>query len=684
METKESPAYIADRLWRAYTPYQRGRNTVDDLSSMLAILLLADFVEAGDEEFREQWERAVRDAGEGLSPLADLRAMMRAAGRRDGFPVPSLRHAEFGFLSGGGPGDAGWMTAFLAVWTTHPGLTRAGFPEICAALLERHVQQSTFASGEYHTPRAVARLVTALAAPRPGHRVLDPACGSGSLLAGTVGTVAGSGRVDGALVEAYATDRGNVWLATMNLAAHGVDRPVVGTSDPVSLSSGQGHGLADRVLSNPPFNQPFKGLSTVSWPFGQPPGSNANFAWLQGAWGRLSEQGMALVIMPARAAWSDGPEAAIRTRMVEGRAILGVIALPAQLFFHTSVPVHIWVLARDAASQLPPGQENSVLFIDAGRLGTQAPRQPRVLSEDETARIGGRFHAWLRSPYTNGDEPGFSRAVAREEILEKGGSLDPRRYIPVEQELSSSAQDLGQACQELERLHRATSDTHLDLLDGLATSARVSRRGVEIPSLSLQEIVDGEVAEGSKPGRLLAGPSGSLIRAEHYVEGDGVPVVMPKDLAGGGFDAENIKRISPEQADHLARFRLECGDVVIARRGELGRCGVVRPEQHGWICGTGCFVLRPPAELDAEYFAAYLRSAKARVWLDVHSTGSLTMKTISLPVLGELPVVLPDRGVQREIAEGMRRLDRHESLLRAQLELTRRMRRDAVNAFFDV
>ncbi|MFB4193922.1 N-6 DNA methylase [Streptomyces carpaticus] len=654
---------------------------------MLAILLLADFVEAGDEEFREQWERAVRDAGKGLSPLADLRAMMRAAGRRGGFPVPSLRHAEFGFLSGGGPGDAGWMTAFLAVWTTHPGLTRAGLPEICAALLERHVQQSTFASGEYHTPRAVARLVTALAAPRPGHRVLDPACGSGSLLAGTVGTVAGSGRVDGALVEAYATDRGNVWLATMNLAAHGVDRPVVGTSDPVSLSSSREHGLADRVLSNPPFNQPLKGVGTVDWPFGPPPASNANFAWLQAAWRRLSEQGLAFVIMPSRAAWSDGSEAMIRTGMVKGGALLGIIALPAQLFFHTSVPVHIWVLARDSCAQLPRGREDSVLFIDAGRLGTQTPRQPRVLSEEETARISGRFHEWLRSPYAIADEPGFSRAVAREEILENGGSLDPRRYVPVERELSSSARDLGHTLEELERLHGATSDTYHGLLGGLAMSEQVSRRGLEIPSLPLQEIVDGKAAErfgGSEPGCLIAGPSGSIIRAEHYVEGYGVPVVMPKDLAGGGFLEEMVKRISPEQAEHLGRFRLQYGDVVIARRGELGRCAVVRQEQHGWICGTGCFVLRPPAELDAEYFAAYLRSARARAWLNAHSTGSLTMKTISLPVLGKLPVVLPDHGVQRQIAEGMRRLDRHEGLLRDQLELTRRIRRDAVNAFFDV
>ncbi|WDO07086.1 hypothetical protein ME763_16215 [Streptomyces murinus] len=96
----------------------------------------------------------------------------------------------------------------------------------------------------------------------------------------------------------------------------------------------------------------------------------------------------------------------------------------------------------------------------------------------------------------------------------------------------------------------------------------------------------------------------SLLRL--FAEGVGVPVVMPKDLTGSGFNMASIRYIAEQQAEGLNRFRLRRGDVVLARRGELGRCAVVREEQQGWICGTGCFVLRPPAELNADYFAAYL------------------------------------------------------------------------------
>lgn len=184
----------------------------------------------------------------------------------------------------------------------------------------------------------------------------------------------------------------------------------------------------------------------------------------------------------------------------------------------------------------------------------------------------------------------------------------------------------------------------------------------------------------STPGLLLAGPSGSLIRAEAYVDAaDGVPVVMPKDLTNIGFSMTNIRYIAERQAESLERFRLHRGDIVLARRGELGRCAVVREEQQGWVCGTGCFLLRPPAALDADYLAAYLRSPEARKWLEARSTGSMTMKTISLNVLGNLPILVPDHETQRAIAGVMARLNEHERLLQEQLALTQTIRRDAVH-----
>lgn len=686
METKSNAAEVVDRLWRAYAPYQRGRNTFGDLTSMLAILVLAAFVESVGEpkdEFVKRWARAVAEARIGLSPLMDLRAAMASASRHRHFPALDLRNLDVGLLDGDEEsGDVPWAAAFLTALNQRPSLAKAGLAEVCELLLERHVQESTFSAGEFYTPRTVARLLIESASPQPGDRILDPACGSGGLLAAAAQWIAESGRVDEATFEAYATDRSNPRLAMMNLAIHGVDQPVVGASDPVSLFQRRGDGLADRVLSNPPFNQRIEDIGIVDWPFGQPPESNANFAWLQLAWSRLSKNGTAAMIMPQGAAWSNGRQAEIRTRMIAGGALLAIIALPPNLFYDTSIPVHIWVLARDKSRQLPVDEANAVLFIDAGQLGMQAPRQPRVLTADDIERISSRLHAWRRSPRATPDEPGFSRSVTHEEIVENDGSLDPRLYVDVEQERPTTAADMSRMLDELDRHDEATSSSAVDLRKSFSVCERLTRSGIEPPRVTLRSVVNGTaegVFENSTPGLLLAGPSGSLVRVEDYVAGGGVPVVMPKDLTGNGFSVASIRYITEQQAEHLQRFRLHRGDVVLARRGELGRCAVVREEQQGWVCGTGCFVLRPPTELNADYFAAYLRSPEARKWLESHSTGSMTMKTISLNVLGELPVVLPDLGTQQAIAGAMTRLDEHERLLREQLALTQKIRSDALN-----
>lgn len=686
MATESHAAAVVDRLWRAYAPYQRGRNTFGDLTSMLAILMLAGFVEAvgePEDEFVKRWTRAVAEARIGLSPLMDLNAAMAGASRHRHFPALDLRNLEVGLLIGDEESDdVPWAAAFLTALSQPPTLAEAGSAEVCELLLERHVQESTFSAGEFYTPRTVARLLVESASPRPGDRILDPACGSGGLLAAAAQRIAESGHADGATFEAYATDRSNPRLAMMNLAIHGVDQPVVGASDPVSLIQRRSSGLADLVLSNPPFNQRVEDIGIVDWPFGRPPESNANFAWLQLAWSRLSEAGTAAMIMPQGAAWSNGRQAEIRKRMIAAGAVLAIVALPPHLFYGTSVPVHIWMLARDKSRQLPPGDANDVLFIDASRLGTQAPRQPRVLSAEDIERISRRIHAWQRSPRATPEEPGFSRSVAHEEILENDGSLDPRLYIAAEQVRPATAPDLSLVLDELERHAEATSSSGVGLRKSFSMCERLTHSGIQPPRVPLRSVVDGTaegVFENASPGVLLAGPSGSLIRADDYVEGAGVPVVMPKDLTGSGFNVASIRYIAEQQAEGLNRFRLRRGDVVLARRGELGRCAVVREEQQGWICGTGCFVLRPPAELNADYFAAYLRSPEAREWLEAHSTGSLTMKTISLNVLGELPVVLPDLGTQQAIAGAMARLDEHERLLREQLALTRQIHDDALN-----
>ncbi|WP_196814700.1 type I restriction-modification system subunit M/S [Nocardia sp. BMG111209] len=678
IDTRYTASDVAERIWRAYAPFQQGRDTRDDLVSMFAVMVLARFVQtqAGgpQDESRNRWARAVAEARRGASPLADLQAAMRIADLPVGLADtgPFARHDK-DRLNSRGFDDSPWLAPFLTALAVDPAVDEAVLAEVAALLIERYFRESPSTAGEYYTPREVVRLVVDMAALQRDDRILDPACGTGGILAAAARQIAVPGRMGGESFEAHAADRSNIQLATLNLALHGVDLPSVVPTDLAAMFQRPSSALFDRVLSNPPFNQRLGRTDLGAWSFGPPPESSARFAWLQLAWNRLSENGIATIIMPSAAAWSSSAaEEAIRRRMVTHGAVLAIIALPPNLFHQTSIPVHVWILAKDKARHLPAEDRDRILFIDAGEFGTQLPRQPRILAVAETERISSHFRQWLQSPRTNAGKPNFSRSITHKEILENGGNLDPRRYVRDVQGMTPEAQDFSRILDDLGSRDRTLSQSILDLRDTFDDFDQLKPASLENSRVPLSEIWN------PKAKQLLAGPSGSLVRAEEYVDTEGIPVVMPKDLTDAGFNTANIRYIAAGHAAKLERFRLRRDDIVLARRGEMGRCAVVGPEQDGWVCGTGCFLLRATDKVNSDYMAAYLRSPSARDWLESRSTGSMNMKTISLNTIGDLPLVLPNLDTQRAIAAVAKQLDSTEQLLREQLEKTREIRHDAV------
>ncbi|GAB1327864.1 N-6 DNA methylase [Streptomyces sennicomposti] len=673
-EAADPAAEVAERLWRAYAPYRRGRGTAGDLDAMLAILVLAAFAEAEgrpEGDFVKRWKRASAEAAAGFSPVTDLRGALQEAARHPGFPL--LWSADLDL--GSGPDDGAWMTAFVAELDRGPGFREVAVADVCELLLQRHATEGALPGGEFYTPRGVADLLVDLVDPRSGDRIMDPACGVGSVLAAAARHLAERGSVGDNSFEAYAVDRSNVRPAMLNLALHGVSVPQVELADPATLLRDRNLGRVDRVLSNPPFNQQIDGWGSRQ--FVAPPESSANFAWLQLAWSQLREGGIAAVVMPARAAWAGGAEARIRREMVALGAVLAVIALPAHLFAGTNIAVHVWVLGRGRRSR-PAHRSDSVILVDARSVGGRSSERPRVLSGVDIDRIADRFRLWFGTS-EEVDEPGFSRSIPYAELIENAGNLDPRTYLRTESGPGEAA-DLSAMLADFERRNRETSELGAELAQIVGAQDQLVQDGIRCQNLLLKDVMSGGATAGGRPVRLLAGPSGSLVRARDYVEAGGVPVVMPKDISGIGFIEDGIKCISEQHAERLDRFRLNRGDIVVARRGDLGRCAVVGEEQQGWVCGTGCFVITPPSTVDSHYLAAFLRSPGAREWLDTHSTGSLALRTISLEVLGMLPVALPDLDTQRSIGEAMTSFDAHERRLLEQLATTRDIRSKALNS----
>jgi type I restriction enzyme S subunit len=156
-------------------------------------------------------------------------------------------------------------------------------------------------------------------------------------------------------------------------------------------------------------------------------------------------------------------------------------------------------------------------------------------------------------------------------------------------------------------------------------------------------------------GGLQTGPFGGQLHADEYVA-DGVPVVMPQDIIAGEISTEHIARASEEKAASLAPHRLRTGDLVFARRGDIGRVGIARDRETGWLCGTGCLRARPSERVSPVYLHYAVRRASSIAWLNIHAVGQ-TMLNLNTSILGQLPADVPPLPEQRAIAAVLDTID---------------------------
>jgi type I restriction enzyme M protein len=288
--------------------------------------------------------------------------------------------------------------------------------------------------GEFYTPRSVTRLLVEMLEPFEG-RVLDPACGSGGLFVQSAEFVeAHGGRARQISLLGQENNHATWRIARMNLAIHGLGGDLkLGDS----LLDDKFPGVrADFVLANPPFNMKKWGASAVAgdarWTYGEPPDSNANYAWIQHFIHHLAPDGRAGFVMANGSLTTNTRgEGEIRRRIVESDLVDCVVVLPGQLFFTTGIPVCLWFVDRNKASKDERDRRGETLFIDARTLGSKISRTQIELSEDEIARITGAYHAWRGQPdaVEYGDEPGFCKTATLDEIASAGFALTPGRYV---------------------------------------------------------------------------------------------------------------------------------------------------------------------------------------------------------------------------------------------------------------
>jgi type I restriction enzyme S subunit len=157
-------------------------------------------------------------------------------------------------------------------------------------------------------------------------------------------------------------------------------------------------------------------------------------------------------------------------------------------------------------------------------------------------------------------------------------------------------------------------------------------------------------------GGVQTGPFGSQLHASDYVA-EGIPSIMPQNIGDNRIIRDGIARITTEDAERLERYRVRTGDIVYSRRGDVERRALVRSEEDGWLCGTGCLRVRfGSSDVDSAFASFYLGDPRVRSWIVRHAQGA-TMPNLNTAILSALPFVVPPIEEQRAIAQILSALD---------------------------
>ncbi|WP_432822183.1 type I restriction-modification system subunit M [Trichloromonas sp.] len=317
-------------------------------------------------------------------------------------------------------------------------------------LIERFAADAGKKAGEFYTPHKVSELVAKLAAPVPGDRICDPACGSGGLLIEAAREVG-----DRNFALFGMESNGSTWaLARMNMFLHGADSARIEWCDTLTspaLVENDRLMKFNVVVANPPFSLDKWGADEAAsdrfnrfWR-GVPPKSKGDWAFISHMIeASMEKEGRVAVVVPHGVLFRGGAEGRIRQKMIEENLLDTVVGLPGNLFPTTSIPVAILLFDRSREKGGANHGCKNVLFVDASRDFLPGKNQNN-LSDEHIAKILQTVEGWK-------DIDKYAHLAEFKEIKENDFNLNIPRYVDTfeeEEEIDIDAVQL-----EIEQLEK--------------------------------------------------------------------------------------------------------------------------------------------------------------------------------------------------------------------------------------
>ena len=335
-------------------------------------------------------------------------------------------------------------------------------------------------AGEFYTPQQISSILSEIVTldsqePKTGKKqkldkVLDMACGSGSLLLNVRKRIKESG---GSVGKIYGQEKNITTynLARMNMLLHGMKDTEfeIFHGDTLENSWSLLNEMNpskktefDAIVANPPFSLRWEPNDTLAEDFrfksyGLAPKSAADFAFLLHGFHFLGKEGTMAIILPHGVLFRGGAEERIRTKLLKDNHIDTVIGLPSNLFYSTGIPVSILVLKKCK-------KHDDVLFINASEHYKPGKRQ-NTLREGENGEPNDIRKIVETYQYRPDHIEKYARRVSMDEIEKNGYNLNISRYVSTsEDEVQIDLKDVNSKLTSINESIKTNTDKHNEYL----------------------------------------------------------------------------------------------------------------------------------------------------------------------------------------------------------------------------
>ncbi len=182
----------------------------------------------------------------------------------------------------------------------------------------------------------------------------------------------------------------------------------------------------------------------------------------------------------------------------------------------------------------------------------------------------------------------------------------------------------------------------------------------------------------SKLAEIKIGPFGSLLHKEDYIA-NGHALVNPSHIVAGKISVDKELTVSDEKFRELSAYHLQVGDVVMGRRGEMGRCAVV--QTGGLLCGTGSILIRTKGEVTADYLQKIISFPSFKKGIEDMAVGQ-TMPNLNVPIVSKFQIIQPPIEVQNAYYTFVEQTDKSKLAVQKGLQELEILKKSLMQQYF--